>query len=393
MKPRLHSLLPRPPHPTRDGLAIRNYHLLRALASEFRVVAFALREGGRSLGDYPAGIEVREIPRSFGGARKVAALLAAAAGGSSYPERRYRSARLLSEASAAARDDPPRWIVAHSYHLGLDAARIGPPAWVDFHNVDSEIWDRLARTSSSLLARRFARSQVPAVRRLEGAVLRAAAGISTVSGRDAGVLAAAGGPDSVVVPNGVDLVRYAFREGISPEKLLFFVGDLSWPPNAEGVLWFRRSVWPLLAAAEPDLRVEILGRGASGSLLAESDDGFRVLGEGGDTRPYWRRAAVAIVPLLAGGGTRLKILEAAASGVPVVSTSVGAEGLDLEPGEEIAIADDPGDFAEAARRLLRDPAASRRMARAARRKVEASYEWTRIGESFVRELVARMRAA
>lgn len=388
MKPSLYSLLPRPPHPTRDGLAIRNYQLLQALAGEFRVRAFALRPPAGGDGEYPAGVDAREIPH--GGLRRAAAIVGSLAGGASYSERLYRSTRLARAIAAGIEEERPAWVLAHGYQLGSLAARAGAPAWVDFHNVDSEIWERLARTSKSPAARFFARLQAPRVRRLERAVAREAAGLSCVSERDARALVdGAPGIAPFVVPNGVDLARYSFRAEPSSEKLLFFVGDLSWPPNSDGVLWFRDRVWPRISERDPEACVEILGRGAPRSLRVGGDRRFRVIGEGGDTRPHWRRAALAVVPLRAGGGTRLKILEAAASGVPVVSTPIGAEGLDFEPGGEIELAEKPEEFADRVVRLLGDPDSRRRLAAAARRKVEARYDWRRIGERFARELRVR----
>jgi glycosyltransferase involved in cell wall biosynthesis len=189
----------------------------------------------------------------------------------------------------------------------------------------------------------------------------------------------------------VDLVRYAFRAEPSPEERIFFVGDLSWPPNAEGIRWFCEEIWPLVARLSPSSRVEVLGRGAGAGLsMLMQNPPARVafLGEGDDTRPHWGRAAVAIVPLLGGGGTRLKILEAAACGVPVVSTPLGAEGLDFTEGEEILLAAGAEEFADAVARLLADADARRSQAAAARRRVERQYGWNEIGRRFARELAA-----
>jgi glycosyltransferase involved in cell wall biosynthesis len=191
----------------------------------------------------------------------------------------------------------------------------------------------------------------------------------------------------LVVPNGVDLERYAFRAEPAAEEIVFYVGDLTWPPHAEGIAWFRREVWPLVIRARPNARAHVMGRGTVAGKVG--GDGFTFLGEGGDTRPHWRTAAVAVVPLRAAAGTRLKILEAAACGVPVVSTSVGAEGLDFADGFEIRLADTPVEFAAAVSRLLGDPDARRRQAAAARRKVEDRYDWRTIGRSFSRELLRR----
>jgi glycosyltransferase involved in cell wall biosynthesis len=393
MRPLLYALLPRPPHPTRDGGAIRAYFLLRALSGEFRVRAFVLRSNSRgSDGDYPPEIQVCEIPHAGRAPRRALAVARSLAGGAAYSELLYRSRRLSRELRQALSRDRPDWVVAFFYHLGGLAVRQEAPSWIDFQNVDSQIWARVARTSTSQFARWFARGQTPRVQALERRLLSMARGVSCVSVLDAGALSAMSpGARPLVVPNGVDLSRYRFRAEPRPDKLLFFVGDLSWPPEAEGIRWFRAEVWPLLKRHHPDARVEVLGRGAPADLRRLSEPDFRLLGEGGDTRPYWERAAVAVVPLRAGGGTRLKILEAAACGVPAVSTPVGAEGLELAPGAEIAIGADAVSFADETARLLSDPEARRRQAAAARRRIEAAYDWTPIGAAFA--LVRRRRSS
>jgi glycosyltransferase involved in cell wall biosynthesis len=228
------------------------------------------------------------------------------------------------------------------------------------------------------------------VERLEARLVRRAAGISCVSRADAAALATMGAAaEPLVAPNGVDLSRYAYRATPAPGETVLFVGDLSWPPNAGGVRWFAERAWPVVLAKRPNARVEVLGRGAPDELRRLGGDGFVFLGEGDDTRPHWARAAAAIVPLRAGGGTRLKILEAAACGVPVVSTAVGAEGLDFAAGE-IGVADEPDAFADALVALLADRAAARRQAAAARARVESAYGWDRIANRFADELLRRV---
>ena len=380
MRPLVFSVLPRPPHPTRDGMAIRNYHLLAGLAEAFRVRAFSLRDPERSYeGEWPAGVEaetVRQLPRRF---RRFAAAISSLLAGGAYSERLYRSFALSRHVLACLAEERPVWIVAHSYHVGLGALRIGGPVWTDFHNLDSEIWQRTADTAGSAAVRWFARMQQARVFGVEGTVASLSAGLSCVSERDARGLRAYGGRAAPrVIPNGVDLVRHAFRRDEPPDETVLFVGDLSWHPNAAGVRWLLANVWPVVRSRRPGARLVIVGRSAPTGLLGRGDPTVLFAGEGGDARSHWLEAAVAVVPLLAGGGTRLKILEAAATGVPVVSTSVGAEGLELADGSEILRRDDPATFAEAVVGLLADRSAARRQAAAARARVEELYDWARI---------------
>jgi len=390
MKPLLYSVLPRPPHPTRDGLAIRNYHLLAGLAEEFRVRAAALLPPHLAgSGEYPPGIEVEEVPQAGRTLRRAAALAGSMITRRAYPALLYGSRPLSSLLAAWVAREKPGWVVAHSYHVAPAAISSGARAWVDFHNVDSRIWRRMGESAGSRLERGLARWQAPRVERLERGIVRAAAGLSCVSEADARILAAFGAESPRVVPNGVDLSRYRFRPAPIANDTIFFVGDMSWPPNAEGIRWFCREVWPRLILLRPESRAEILGRAAPPDLARRPPKGISFPGEGDDTRPYWDRAAVAVVPLLAGGGTRLKILEAAACGVPVVSTPVGAEGLDLAPGSEIVLAAGAPEFAEAVAGLLADPPARLAQAAAARARVERQYDWRSIGRSFARELSGR----
>lgn len=390
-RPVLHAVLPRPPHPTRDGSAIRNYHLLAALSRQFTVRAFVLLPphlAGETPAD-PEGVSVERIPQSRRSLRRAAAV-AAGVFGAAYAPRLYRSRRLAESLRAAASRDRPRWVLACGYHVAPLALSASRPVWLDLPNVDSEIWRRIGETAASPLARAFARKQAPRVAGVERGLARRASGISCVSAREADLVSRMSpSSEPILVPNGVDLARYAYRETAPPGEVLFFVGDLSWPPNAEGLRWMLREVWPRIRRLRPGARVEILGRHPPAGLVRESGADVHFLGEGGDTRPHWRRAAVAVVPLLAGGGTRLKILEAAACGVPVVSTSLGAEGLALEPEREILLRDEPEGFAAAVAALVSQPERAKRQTRAARERVEALYGWNAIGQRFTAELARR----
>ncbi len=394
MKPALVSVLSRPPHDSRDGLAIRNFHLLSGLSEFFRVRALSLSDPERLYaGQWPAGVEFELVPQTPRTARRIAAAAGSLFAGGAYSERLYRSADLARRAARLCAAERPKWVVAHAYHVAPAALGAGVPAWIDFHNLDSEIWRRTAEMEGRGFVRAFARLQADRVAALERSLADAAAGVSCVSARDAKALRALGvRHEPLVVPNGVDLERHARRRAPASSEMVFFVGDLSWPPNADGVRWFLREVWPRVRSLRPSARAEILGREAPADLARLAGEGVALLGEGGDARDGWARASVAIVPLRAGGGTRLKILEAAASGVPVVSTSIGAEGLEFGA-DEIRIRDEAGPFAEAVAGLLGDAVAAARQAGAARSRVEGSYGWGPIARAFALELARRAGVA
>ncbi len=183
-----------------------------------------------------------------------------------------------------------------------------------------------------------------------------------------------------VVPNGIDTALNALRPASSPGRpvapQLVFTGTMDFRPNVDAVTWFCADILPRVQAQVPDVHFTIVGvnpKKAVTSLAA--DPAVTVTGWVPDVRPYVEAAAVYVVPLRMGGGTRFKVLEAAASGVPIVSTHVGCEGIGLTPGEEVLLADEPAAFAEAVVSLLRDPARGAEMARRARRRVEEGYDW------------------
>lgn len=179
-----------------------------------------------------------------------------------------------------------------------------------------------------------------------------------------------------VVPNGVDVSAVAFALAPAASRQVIFVASMDSEANHDGAMFFLRQVWPLLQRQCPDAKVAFVGRNPLPELLA-AHDGLKVVvtGKVDDVMGYYRGAAVAVVPLRSGGGTRLKILEAMAAGTPVVSTSVGCEGLDVTDGLDILIADDAAAFAMAVQRLLDDPGMRSSFAQQARATVEQVYDW------------------
>lgn len=158
-----------------------------------------------------------------------------------------------------------------------------------------------------------------------------------------------------------------------------FLGTMSWGPNAAAARFLAREVLPALRARVPGATLAVVGRDPPPDLLAlNGTPGIEVTGGVPDVKPYLLRASVLAVPLDAGGGTRLKILEAFAAGLPVVSTAVGAEGIDAQPGTHFALAERPA-FAAATAAVLADHAGSARMAERARELARAVYDWERIG--------------
>jgi glycosyltransferase involved in cell wall biosynthesis len=188
------------------------------------------------------------------------------------------------------------------------------------------------------------------------------------------------------IPTGVDVDYFDAGDGTLEQTAeIVFTGSMDWHPNEDAMRYFIDAILPLLRREVPEVSLTIVGRNPSPQLRdAAATAGVAVTGTVDDVRPYIRRAAVYVVPLRIGGGTRLKIFEALAMGKAVVSTSIGAEGLPLQEGVHILRADDPAAFAAKVLELLRDGTRRRELGTAGRRLMEQEYSWSRVAQDFER---------
>ncbi len=256
----------------------------------------------------------------------------------------------------------------------------GRPDCIGTQNVEAQIWLRYAENSTDPLKRLFMLDQYKKMRRYESETYRYFARILAVSENDSNLIASWYGLKSVVVPNGVD-TEY-FRTGFSERdsRNIAYIGAMDWRPNQDAVLYFLREIWPLIKVAVPNVTFSIVGRKPPKQIYkaAETDKSIEVTGTVEDIRPNLCRASVCVVPLRIGGGSRLKILEALATCTPVVSTTVGAEGLEgIEPW--VAIEDNPKAFADRVINLLKYPISEEKMLEA-RKFITEQYSWKKSAE-------------
>jgi sugar transferase (PEP-CTERM/EpsH1 system associated) len=213
------------------------------------------------------------------------------------------------------------------------------------------------------------------VGRYERAICRAVDRALVSSAVDRGAIGCPPGLETLT--NGVDLGEFPFAEGGREPGTVIFSGNMGYFPNVNAVLWFHRSVWPLVRRLVPAARLRVVGARPARAIrrLVRQDSTVEVSGAVEHIGPHLARAAVAVAPLLAGSGQPLKVLEAMASGTPVVATSLAAAGLEARHGEHALIADDPRVFAEHIARVLSDPGLAARLAAHGRRLVEDRYTW------------------
>jgi glycosyltransferase involved in cell wall biosynthesis len=265
------------------------------------------------------------------------------------------------------------------------------------HNMESQIWKRMAANHPRWHGRAFLGNQYRRMFRWEDKLSKLFDGIITVSAEDTKFARERYHLTNVLgdVPPGVDTTFFHPQDRATEDKpVLAFLGSMDWMPNVEGIHWFVREVWPQVCARVPEVELRIIGRrpGADIRALADRDSSIVVTGTVADVRPHLRDAAAMIVPLLSGGGTRIKILEAMAFGLPVLSTTIGAEGLPFEHDRHLLLADDVASFTERCVGMLRSKDLRARLARAARDEVVNHYSWaaaSRKFESLCRSVVKR----
>ena len=370
------------PYPPDSGPKIKTYHVLRWLASRHDVTlvsfarnraeleaAEALRPLCRAVHTVPLHRSRRldglALARSIVDPRPLVMLRDESA-----PMRRLLAGLVDREAFDLVHADQ---LNMAQFALGLD----GPPAVLDLHNAVWTIFARMAATAHGprrwMLLREAAR-----LRRYEGQVCRQAAAVLAVSETDRLALQEVAGPVPIdVVPIAVDVREQPIVKRDTDASAALSVATMFWPPNVDGVCWFGREVYPHVRREHPGAPFFVVGARPAREVrdLAAQQPGMVVTGYVPELQPYQRKTAAFVVPLRSGSGMRVKILEAFSNGLPVVSTSIGYEGIDARPDEHLLVADEPRSFADAVVRLVRDRSVGTRLVEAGRHLAEQLYDW------------------
>lgn len=404
----LSQIVPYPPH---GGVLQRGYNIVRELARrhELHMLAFVHRdilkspaeiEQSRSVLDgFCSSVEYFDLWPKRSRLDKALAIGAGLALPEPFSVIAHRSAALARRIREVVSEH--RVDVVHYDTIAL--ARFmnsapGVPSVLTHHNIESQ-----------LMARRAAVERWPASAYLAMQTRKLVAYEKSMSPRfDVNVMMSeldahalrqiAPGVETAVVPNGVD-VSYFSPGGEPEEAAMIYTGGMNMFANRDAVMHFVDKVWPAVQAARPDARFDIVGQDPPAELLqrAQRDPGLRIHGYVDDIRPLVRKAAVYVVPIRVGGGTRLKVLDALGQGKAIVSTSVGCEGIQVTDRKDILIEDAPDAFARQVVALLSDPARRRELGAEARDLAASHYAWGPIGErlaeAYERAIALRRRAS
>ena len=380
-------LSPTVPFPLTDGGRIRVFNLLKQIAVKNEVTLLALEtqttdaDGVAELRQL--GIQVHLVPNaptlprvSFGTLVK-AFLKRQPITVARYDIPAYR--QKFRELIAIQTFDLVHY---EMFHIAQFHTETHLPGVLSQQNVDSAIWRRLCSETANPLYKFAYWTQQLAFQRYERVLSPKFDAVTCTSDIDAAVFQQHCTENAIeIIPNGVDITHYRPDFTTEAPAHLIYIGSMDWYPNEDAVAFFADEVLPRIQEKVPDVAFSIVGGNPSARVqkLAERD-GIIVTGRVPEIKPYFAKATVFVVPLRIGSGTRLKILEALAMGKAIVSTTVGAEGLDLKDGTEIFIADEPTAFADAVTRLLTDAQLRRRIGENGRSRVEQDYDWRSIGE-------------
>jgi sugar transferase (PEP-CTERM/EpsH1 system associated) len=385
-------------HPIDKGGRIRTYNMLRALKRQHRVTYVALDNGGGA----PDAVERAQeychdlIRVEFSEARRRSPrfwleLAANLVSPLPYAVAKYRSLRMeLEIRQAVSRLGIDLLVCDFLFPSQNVPDGLQVPTVLFQHNVEAAIWRRHADVRVNPLSRAYFREQWRRMRQFEERECRRFGHVVAVSEADARAIETEYGIAGVSdVPTGVDTEYFHPRDRAPLEaRNLVFTGAMDWMPNEDGIAWFVDDVLPLIHAQMPDVTLTIVGRNPPPRIqaLSAQDQRLRVTGSVPDVRPYMEAGSVFVVPLRVGGGTRLKIYEALAMERPLVSTTIGAEGLPLEHGVHALIADGAKPFADAVVGLLSDPRQASAMALSGATYVRANFGWDRAVEKFVNRI-------
>ena len=390
-------------HPVDKGGRIRTYQMLRQLRREHRVTYLALDDGAGGADAVARATEycheLVAVPFSTRAKRTTGfywELVQNLASPLPYAVAKYRSPAMTRELRRLIAGGGVDVVVCDFLFPSLNVpSALGVPTVLFQHNVEAAIWERHAQVASHPVKRLYMREQWRRMRAFEGRECRRFDKVVAVSREDCAVLEQAYAlRDVEEVPTGVDTEFFRPTQAITRNRSeIVFTGSMDWLPNEDAVTWFAEAILPRIRAQVPDAQFTIVGRTPSQPVLnlARVHRDVTVTGSVPDVRPYMERAAAFVIPMRVAGGTRLKVYEAMGRESPIVSTTIGIEGLPLRHDVEVLVADDPEAFAAAVVQLLREPPLGARLASTAARRVRAEFGWEEVASRFA-NICAALRA-
>lgn len=381
-------------HPIDKGGKIRTYQMMKELKKNHHITYLTL-DDGTAEADAPAksseyAHEVITIPHRTSAKFSIkfyGELLQNLASSLPYALQKYVSAQMRNKISEIAVSENFDVIVCDFLTPAVNLPENLPvPTLLFQHNVEAQIWQRHFETQTGAAKKAFFKTQFQKMFDYEKAACRRFDFVSAVSEEDAQKMRKDYEITNVeAVPTGVDTEFFAPASDAEKDEFnLIFTGSMDWLPNEDAIKWFTEEIFPLIKEKISGVSLTVVGRNPFPSLveLSKNDSSVVVTGRVPDVRPFMQKAAVYIVPIRIGGGTRIKIYEAMATEIPMVSTTIGAEGLPVRDGEHLLLRDTPESFAEAVILLLKERQNARNLAQNAAQYVRQNFSWASVTEVF-----------
>lgn len=373
--------------PVDTGGKLRSFHLASQLAARHQLTMLTYYEGPRDPAyeaamekAFPGAVTIRYGSPGNGKLSTGLRYLASLPDAAPFAVRKFTAPevrRRITDWAAEGRFDAMICDFL-SASLNFDDPE-GTPTILFQHNVESALWTRQASHAPNPLLKVVYSLEAAKMRRYEQRAVQRFRQVVAVSEHDRQLMSAMVDPARItVVPTGVDSMRFGEKAGQEPGgPVVLFLGSMDWEANIDGAEWMVEHIWPIVQAAVPDATFRIVGRNPHARVKRLAGRSVDVTGSVPSVDGYLMEAAVFVVPLRIGGGTRLKIFEGMAAGRAVVSTTVGAEGLPVTHGRDILLEDEPRTFADAVIRVLKDPALRRRLGGAAL-ELAREHDWSRV---------------
>ena len=381
-------------HPVDKGGKIRTYNMLKELKRDHHVSYLALDDGSASTeARHEASEYCNELiciphrQREKFSPGFYAELLLNLTSRLPYAIKKYESAGMRKEILERGRQGSVDVVICDFLAPAINVPReLSCPTILFQHNVEAMIWKRHFEVQENPIKKNYLHTQWRKMVKFEREMCRSFNSVVAVSVEDREQMKEEYGASEVFdVPTGVDTDFFTAsgREDVNPHNVVF-TGSMDWLPNEDGIRYYTEQILPIIRQSIPDASLTVVGRNPYPSLieLSKKDSLISVTGRVEDVRPYMEGAAVYIVPLRVGGGTRLKIFEAMAMGKAIVSTTIGAEGLPVRDGVELRIADTPETFAAIVVELLKNPQMASDMGRQASEIVRAKFGWSGVAQRF-----------
>lgn len=398
------------PYPPKGGVLQRTFNMIREVSRYHDVTLVAFNQSGFLASSLPGvdapldlakqglvqsvrSIHVLDIPENTKLGGRYSTAIRALLGGRAYnmewlksEDARLQILNLLSiEAFDVVHVDTVSLCVYAELFKGL-------PVVLNHHNFESAMLDSRSRTEKNPIKSLYYKFEAARLLNSEIHYCQRSQLNLTCSEDDAEAMRTAiGGGRFISVPNGVDISYFYPSESVKvSQKSIVIVGGLSWYPNREAVEYFMREIWPVIKSRIPGVRVDIIGRGPTTEMLklAATDESFHVHGFVDDVREYLWRAQFYLCPIRTGGGTKLKILDALASGCCIIADPFACKGIDVVDGEDVVFAESPLDYVDAIQALLDRPENELRMREAGPQLIRDRYSYTSIGKQYSDELEA-----